>query len=445
MPTIEECADAVDAIADRIETLWAANAWPIGKPMIELFGWNAPAVSAADVSADIRRVAQRIHETDANELSEEASASLASLPAKANLIALTNMNSDPDAVFGSIMNFLIWIERLLPQMPARIDWEKIKDSSELPRDLKRRLRGIATRLDQMEPQTGDLKRQIAEIEAAHAAAEQLPTDMQELADQQLELKKLTDAIGKHGNDAETATQKISAALKEIESKKEQAVKLIAQCEEAYRITTSKGLAGAFERRAGRLNKAAWVWVFGLAIALTCGFAIGIDRFASMKEILQVNTSPTIIWANAFMTIVGIGAPVWFAWLSTKQIGQSFRLAEDYAFKASVAKAYEGYRREAADLDPQFAQRLFGSALTRLEEAPIRLLDQQVHSSPMQELLQNAAFRDAIATLPGFRDRILALLPGRTAGVAMAAAAAAVTAASANDEDEGPGPSVGKSA
>lgn len=79
-----------------------------------------------------------------------------------------------------------------------------------------------------------------------------------------------------------------------------------------------------------------------------------------------------IWLHIILSIVSVGAPLWFAWLATKQIGQRFRLAKDYSYKASVAKAYEGYRREAARIDEDFENRLFDSALTRLEEAPLGL-------------------------------------------------------------------------
>ncbi len=49
----------------------------------------------------------------------------------------------------------------------------------------------------------------------------------------------------------------------------------------------------------------------------------------------------------------------------------------------MAKAYEGYRKEAARIDPQFEARLFGSALTRLDEAPLRLVEIGSHGSPGQ--------------------------------------------------------------
>ena len=62
-------------------------------------------------------------------------------------------------------------------------------------------------------------------------------------------------------------------------------------------------------------------------------------------------------------------------------------SKDYAFKASVAKAYEGYKKEAAKIDEEFEARLFNVALTRLEEAPLRLVDSVNHGSPTHEIVE----------------------------------------------------------
>lgn len=76
-------------------------------------------------------------------------------------------------------------------------------------------------------------------------------------------------------------------------------------------------------------------------------------------------------------------------MATKQISQRFKLAEDYDFKASVAKAYEGYKKEAAKIDKEFEARLFNVALTRLEEAPLRLVESANHGSPSHEFLDKS--------------------------------------------------------
>ena len=110
--------------------------------------------------------------------------------------------------------------------------------------------------------------------------------------------------------------------------------------------------------------------------------------------------------QALLSFLSIGVPLWFAWISTKQISQRFRIAEDYAFKASVAKAYEGYRKEAARIDETFEARLFASALTRLEEAPLRLVEGESHGSPWHELVASAAFQNALRTVPELRDKFI---------------------------------------
>jgi hypothetical protein len=107
-----------------------------------------------------------------------------------------------------------------------------------------------------------------------------------------------------------------------------------------------------------------------------------------------------------LSALSVGAPLWFAWLATKQIGQRFKLAEDYAFKASVAKAYEGYRREAARIDIAFESRLFSSALARLEEAPLRLIGATEHGSPFHELISSDAFLKAMEAVPALKTKFI---------------------------------------
>lgn len=114
--------------------------------------------------------------------------------------------------------------------------------------------------------------------------------------------------------------------------------------------------------------------------------------------------------NLVLTLASFGAPIWLAWIATKQIGQRFRLAEDYAFKASVAKAYQGFRKEASRLDSELEAnlalegRLFSSALTRLEEAPLRLVEEKTHGSPWHEFVESEAFGTALQTVNGFKEQ-----------------------------------------
>ena len=103
---------------------------------------------------------------------------------------------------------------------------------------------------------------------------------------------------------------------------------------------------------------------------------------------------------------------------------------DYAFKASVSKAYEGFRKEAVSLDPEFAKRLFGSALDRLDELPSRLVTKGHHNSPVEALLSNEGVRTFLGDFPDTRERFLKLFQDGKLAVGTLAGAAASAAKSA---------------
>jgi hypothetical protein len=106
---------------------------------------------------------------------------------------------------------------------------------------------------------------------------------------------------------------------------------------------------------------------------------------------SANLNLQVLWANVALTAVGVAAPIWFAWLLTRQISQRFRLAEDYGFKASVAKAYEGYRREAQEIgNLELQTRLLSIALDRVQEDPLKQLEREESSSPIHDLISKLA-------------------------------------------------------
>jgi hypothetical protein len=281
------------------------------------------------------------------------------------------------------------------------------------------LRSIEASLKAIEPRAAKVAEQVEAIEGAHAAAESLPTDVATLEEARTATDVALKAAQQAATEAQEALAEVVKAHASIEKQEAEARQLVANCGEAYRVTTTKGLAASFDNRAYWLNISVMLWVVGLLLALGMGTYLAAQRLEAIKDLMGGNASDSRIWVHVVLAMLSVGAPVWFAWIATKQIGQRFRLGEDYAFKASVAKAYEGYRREAARIDPTFEARLFGSALTRLEEAPLRLVEQETHGSPWAELTSSPAFEKALAVVPELKERYLSLLPGRAKGSAAA--------------------------
>lgn len=390
-------------LAELVEKSWGDD-----RTLTEVYGWNCPSITRHDLASIPTSIAQKIEQASPDEIEKTLEETIDEIPSKISTlkthIVPQLFGSNCTQAVPAYMATLSWIEQTISPL---LSWKELDDNKLLPPTISKRLRTIKAQLDQLTPDKEELTKQITLIKEATEAAESLPTDLQALIDARKKIEKLSDESIKLHGAIEKSSLQTEEYKREITSRKEEAEKLVSQCEEAYRITTTKGLAAGFDQKASGLSTSMWVWVGGLVISLVTGAILGTLRISSLTLALET-PSPRIeiIAIHTILSFLSIGAPLWFAWVSTKQIGQRFKLAEDYAFKASVAKAYEGYRREAARIDPAFEARLFSSALTRLEEAPLRLVDNENHGSPWQELISSKQFQSAMDILPDLKDKFI---------------------------------------
>jgi len=274
------------------------------------------------------------------------------------------------------------------------------------RKLTTQLRGMESRLNGLEPRTASLTTMVERIEQAYNAADQLPTDLDSLSEARQNIADLVkDATRDQGHLMDIREQ-ADELDKQLKKSADDAKAVLERCETAYSAATSVGLAAAFSERSRALSISMWFWVAGLVLALAAGSYFGSAQIHTLSEQFKVpNVSIPVIVLNLLLSLLSVGAPVWFAWLATKQIGQRFRLAEDYAFKASISRAYEGFRREAARFDKDMEARLLTSALTRLDELPLRLVETTSHGSPWHELASSDVVKQAMKAVPGFAEQV----------------------------------------
>ncbi len=112
--------------------------------------------------------------------------------------------------------------------------------------------------------------------------------------------------------------------------------------------------------------------------------------------IEKNAPIAYLGAEVFLSSLIVVAPVWFAWICSKMISKYFHLSEDYSYKAAIAKAYMGFKDQAAGLDPIFEERLFAAAITQLDANPLRFFESGSHpGSPIQDLLQQPFMQAAL--------------------------------------------------
>ena len=274
---------------------------------------------------------------------------------------------------------------LTKYVSAPFDVEAIKDKRILPTAQLKQLRNIEAGIHRLGVDSSDLATKVDAINAAHLIAEALPADINSLEDARRRYEVSKAELERIVERAQAAEGQIVETRKRLADAEVEAAGVVARANEAFSAATTVGLGKAFTERANSLNSSILILAGLLVVALGCGGYLTYLRVDYVHGLMEKpNVDFRVLWLNVTLTALSISAPVWAAWLLTRQIGQRFRLAEDYGFKASVAKAYEGYRAQAAYIDPEAQKKLFSIALDRLAEPPLRLVEKDSPGSPVHE-------------------------------------------------------------
>lgn len=379
---------------------------PAGQPFGNAHGnWSFPGLTCEELAAEAQSLVDFIDEHDVDDL-EEAEVVLQDYVRR---IQFLHSNTVPNiwANAGTgVSTYLLTLQGLRKVLTTALVRNSHTETVAKLRKLTNQVRSLEARLRDIEPRTTSLAAMVSRIENAHDAADQLPTDLTSLAEAREELRGLLRDGTKDHRHIEELRGKADSLEKSLRQSSEDAKSVLERCETAYSAATSVGLAAAFTERSDTLSKSIWLWVGGLVVALVGGSFFGSAQLQRLSELFkQPDLTTSIVILNLMLSLLSVGAPVWFGWLATKQIGQRFRLAEDYAFKASISRAYEGFRREAARIDKDMEARLLASALTRLDELPLRLIETDSHGSPWHELASSDLVKDAIRSVPGFAGQV----------------------------------------
>lgn len=369
--------------------------------------WNLPGLTRAEFIEAAQSLIDLIDDRGADEIESAADARLQDYGRRLDFLRGNTVAQFWGGNGGQAASaYMLTLNGLRKALEPALTRDGHAEAVTTLRSLTTKLRGMEAKLNGLDPRTTSLATMVERIEQAYNAADQLPTDLESLAEARQKIGDLLTEAGKdkgHLSGIKDDADKLDARLKQSA---EDAAGVLERCETAYSAATSVGLAAAFTERSAALSKSMWFWVAGLVVALVAGSYFGSAQLHTLSELFkQPNVTTSVVILNLMLSLLSVGAPVWFGWLATKQIGQRFRLAEDYAFKASISRAYEGFRREAARVDKDMEARLLASALTRLDELPLRLVETDSHGSPWHELASSDLVKDAMRAVPGFAGQV----------------------------------------
>lgn len=386
------------------------NSDVVDSDFLSYFGWDQVALDKDDLVAYVDNFSSRLVAVDPNSFDEKILKRLNVFTEQIDVLTKNiedNFTNSESYVKVIVPNLVITLTVIFSYIENAIfSWDFVNDNKMLPKALSNRLKSAALRINNIEASSEDLETKIRIINDAHEAAESLPTDLKELRDTHQEIKKILAKAKKESESlsitlvsSQTTLEKIRELELSAKTNKKQTDTYVEQCDEALQITTTQGLAAGFDQKAKQLNNSIWVWIFGLLIALCAGAWLGYLRVGDLTLALTKDLTTGQAILHTLMSVFSIGGPLWLAWISTQQIMQRFKLAEDYAYKATVAKSYTGFSKHAGKFDDQTAERLFNSTLDRLDEMPLRLVEGKDYNSPWHEFIDSEAFKKALSMVP----------------------------------------------
>lgn len=318
-----------------------------------------------------------------------------------NMIA-TAIKDDNPALLQSYLTTMQWLDITVHQGQNWI----VTNPDALPLSLTKELTKIRRRIDKLSNESENVEDKVIAINKAFKTANNLPTVQDDLEEALEKVqnsntvivniqKKSQTHLESLSNESAIALDKVRSKLEDIETLKEIAIQLKDECEQykiksaqAYQITNTNGLAGAFKERATFLNWSSTAWVIGLILSLFCLWFIGSQQVNHLQELYVLpNITSIAIFLQSVTAILSISAPLWFAWLATTQIHKLFKLSEDYGFKSSVSQSFEGYRKETSDISEDMLKELLASLLKIINDEPLRLVkDDPTSSSPFEQIV-----------------------------------------------------------
>ncbi|BCP56021.1 hypothetical protein K32_46380 [Kaistia sp. 32K] len=398
---LAEIITELERVISRLESVIPSN-----EPFsIAQGNWSFPGLTRSDLIAAARDIIDLIHERETDDLGDSESL-IRDYVRRIQFLHQNTLQNVWGQAGQAVPPYMFTLQGLRIVLAPLQKTNAQAEAALMLKRVTRQLRGMEGRLNGLEPRAGALAGMLERIEQANDAADQLPTDLESLAEARQKIEESVRLATQDQGRILDLRSDAEAVDKELRKCIEDANNVLKRCETAYSAATSVGLAAAFTERSEALSKSILYWVFGLVAALGAGSYFGSRQLATFSDLLtKPNVSSSVIAPNLILSLLSVGAPIWFAWLATKQIGQRFRLAEDYAFKASISRAYEGFRREAARVGGDLEQRLLSSALNRLDELPLRLVETDTHGSPWHELASSDVVKNSVGAINNIGDQI----------------------------------------
>lgn len=230
------------------------------------------------------------------------------------------------------------------------------------------------------------------VQAAKAASD---SNAAAIAAQLAECTQHTAATKSLADKADTTDRRIAeyeTRLAALEATAQERLKTI---ESLLPGAASAGLASAFNMRRTHFR---WPTVIWQAVFILC--LVGLLGIAGLEFSLFSKDVAALTWERLGLSLLHrlpFALPlIWLACYASDKASLAQRVEEDYAFKETVSRSFEGYRREMSELEGKAApnsalSRLCSGVLGVITSPPGRIYEKHpLSNTPLSALSESAA-------------------------------------------------------
>jgi len=249
--------------------------------------------------------------------------------------------------------------------------------------------GMTEHLDAIKKAAEEVSARAAEASASFEITSKYENEIKEKRQYMTDQAVVVESLSGKAETLLSSAEAEEARLKELAGKLGEQMSINErqqkEIQDTLDIASRLGMAGSFKARKDELDTPIRMWggVFGLAVLLIFGVAW---YFVTP----YLDTREDVDYVGLLVKVALVSPFVWLAWMSVKQYGYLSRIREDYAYKYASALAFEGYKKEAKEIEQELLRRLLAVSVENLSQNPIRLFrSKEDHVSPANELLGRA--------------------------------------------------------
>lgn len=201
---------------------------------------------------------------------------------------------------------------------------------------------------------------------------------------QTEINEILELVNKNKNEFVEYYEKVFNPTKglkqELENKESQFKMLFEKIEGLLPGATSAGLAETYQTQAKKYSVPTFMWSF-IFIAAMIGMAV----FSAISILPKIIDAKTITEAlGHVITRLPFFVPaVWLGCFASKQQSQNKRLAQEYAYKANLAKSFVGYKEQIkvlgqTDENKEVLVKLLNALVVSVSYNPSETLNKNYH-------------------------------------------------------------------